>query len=340
MSGCKMSAGMIMALAFFLFFLRPAKGFTLSASSCATLMCRPGRECRQQPGSAPHCACVLRCPEHWKPVCGSDGESYDNHCLLHRAACLSGAPVSPLHPGFCRKERKIKLELEDWRQHQTTSSPPPSTPSACLQKDRDDLRSLIQHWFLTHNASETTWQRIFSSLDSNDDGFLDSEEMFSRISSDKMSESSNMFHIDSEMMAVEKRQLCVDALVEEGDINLDWRLNVQEFSQLFDSSYIPSDKSCNLNGLDYQDGRTTSLECNSCVCACGKWICTSEKCPQHSQLSHHHHLSPSKNAEQAQGLDYYDEEEDDDESEEDEEYSEEDYDIPEDDPDVKDIRWF
>ena len=24
------------------------------------------------------------------------------------------------------------------------------------------------------------------------------------------------------------------------------------------------------------------------VCACGKWICTSQKCPQHSQLSHHH----------------------------------------------------
>jgi len=291
-------------------------------------------------------ACVLRCPEHWKPVCGSDGESYDNHCLLHRAACLSGAPVSPLHPGFCRKERKIKLEgLEDWRQHQTTSSPPPSTPSACLQKDRDAFRSLIRHWFLTHNVSEPTWQRIFSSVDSNDDGFLDSEEIFSRISSNKMfdkplSESGNMFHIDSEMMAVEKRQLCVDALVEEGDINLDWRLNVQEFSQLFDSSYIPSDKSCNLNGLDYQDGRTTSLECNSCVCACGKWICTSEKCPQHSQLSHHHHLSLSKNAEPAQDLDNFDEEEDDDDSEEDEEYSEEDYDNPEEDPDVKDIRWF
>jgi len=339
-SGCsRMSTGMILALTFFLSFQCPAKGFTLSASSCSTLMCRPGRECRQQPGSAPHCACVLKCPEHWKPVCGSDGESYDNHCLLHRAACLSGAPVSPLHPGFCRKERKIKLELEDWRQHQTTSSPPPSTPSACLQKDRDDLRSLIQHCFLTNNVSEPTWQRLFPSLDSNNDGFLDSEEIFSRISSDKLfSKASNhMFDMNARMMGVEKRQLCVDALVEEGDVNFDWRLNLQEFSHLFDSSYIPSDKSCNLNGLDYQDGRTTSLECNSCVCACGKWICTSQKCPQHSQLSHHH-LSPSKIAEPAQGLDYYEEEDDD--SEEDDEYSEDDYDAPEDDPDVKDIRWF
>ena len=39
------------------------------------------------------------------------------------------------------------------------------------------------------------------------------------------------------------RQLCVDALVEEGDKNSDWRLNLQEFQQLFDSTYVPSDKS-------------------------------------------------------------------------------------------------
>ena len=35
-------------------------------------------------------------------VCGSDGVSYDNHCLLHRAACLAGDHISPLHSGFCR----------------------------------------------------------------------------------------------------------------------------------------------------------------------------------------------------------------------------------------------
>jgi len=331
-------------LVFFFCFCQPAKGFTLSASSCSTLMCRPGRECRHQPGSAPHCACVLRCPEHWKPVCGSDGESYDNHCLLHRAACLSGAPVSPLHLGFCRKERKYS-ELEEWGQHQTTSTPPSSTPSACLQKDRDHLRDFIQHWFLASNVSEPIWQRVFPSVDSNDDGFLDSEEILGKMSSNKMfskplpESNARMFDMRTRMMAVDKRQLCVDALVEEGDVNSDWRLNIDEFSRLFDSSYAPSDKSCNLNGLDYQDGQTTSLECNSCICACGKWICTSKKCPQHLQISHHH-LSPSKNAEPAQDLDYYDEKDYKSSEEEDDDYSEDNYDLPEDDPDVQDIRWF
>lgn len=349
-------------LVFSLFGQQPAKGFTLSVSSCSTLMCRPGRECRQHPGSSPHCACVLRCPEHWKPVCGSDGESYDNHCLLHRAACLSGAPVSPLHPGFCRKERKSS-GLKEWRQHQTTSTPPPSTPSACLQRNRDDLRDFIQRWFLTtSNVSEPIWQGVFPSLDSNDDGFLDSEEFLSEMSSNKMFSDSEEFlskmssnKILTEMssnkmfsktqlpksnprmfhMVEEKRQLCVDALVEEGDVNSDWRLDIKEFSRLFDSSYLPSDKSCNLNGFDYQDGRTTSLECNSCICACGKWICTSEKCPQHPEIGPHH-LSLSKNADPAQGL----EDLDDENSDEDEDYSEDDDELPEDDPDVQHIRWF
>merc|ERR1719495_1240276 len=152
-----------------------------------------------------------------------------------------------------------------------------------------------------------------------------------------------MIHMNTRMMAMEKRQLCVDALVEEVDANSDWRLNVVEFSQLFDSSYLPSDKSCNLNGLDYHDGRTTSLECNSCICACGKWICTSEKCPQHSQ----HHISPSLIEEPLQDVeeDYEEEdydslEEDYNSLEEDNDSFEEDYYLPEDDPDVKDIRWF
>jgi len=164
-------------------------------------------------------------------------------------------------------------------------------------------------------------------VDSNIDGFLDSEEFFSAIKADEMFNKGNgRLLLDAAMMTEEKRQLCVDALVEEGDKNSDWRLDLQEFQQLFDSTYVPSDKRCNLNGIDFHDGRTTSLECNSCICACGKWICTSQKCPQHSQL----HMSPK----------FQDVEEDYGWSEEDNDSLEEDYNLPEDDPDVKDIRWF
>lgn len=179
------------------------------------------------------------------------------------------------------------------------------------------------------DLSESVWQRVFQSVDSNIDGFLDSEEFFNVITADEMFNKANgELLLDAAMMREEKRQLCVDALVEEGDVNSDWRLDLQEFQQLFDSTYVPSDKRCNLNGIDFHDGRITSLECNSCICACGKWICTSQKCPQHSQ----HHISPSLIEEPLQDVEDYEEK--------DYDSLEEDYNLPEDDPDVKDIRWF
>ena len=100
---------------------------------------------------------------------------------------------------------------------------------------------------------------------------------------------------------------------------------------------------CNLNKRKYEDGAETVVECNAwwendiyisyiynlfSVCACGKWICTSNKCPEkHSQdLSH---IEDFRNA-----VDDYDEENSD------EFYDDDDEEDPEDDPDVSDINWF
>ena len=63
------------------------------------------------------------------------------------------------------------------------------------------------------------------------------------------------------------------------------------------------------------------------VCACGKWICTSNKCPEkHSQdLSHIEDVSNAVDDDEEYSEEYYDEDEEED---------------PEDDPDVSDINWF
>ena len=77
------------------------------------------------------------------------------------------------------------------------------------------------------------------------------------------------------------RQLCLDALVEEGDRNFDWRLSFEEYKLLLSDSYKPSRKrkfyhnivhfvvnclffiaDCSLNGKMHEDGAETRVECN------------------------------------------------------------------------------
>ena len=68
-------------------------------------------------------------------MCGSDGVSYDNHCLLHRAACLTSSPVSPLHPGVCRERQGTESLLEElslWNDtEQQLYHSPVALPSKC-----------------------------------------------------------------------------------------------------------------------------------------------------------------------------------------------------------------
>lgn len=47
------------------------------------------------------CQCLDQCKPHYKPVCGSDRKLYQNHCELHRAACLSGRRLTIVHSEEC-----------------------------------------------------------------------------------------------------------------------------------------------------------------------------------------------------------------------------------------------
>jgi len=318
-------------------------------SGCSAVMCRPGRECRHLPGEEPHCVCTVRCPEHWKPVCGSDGISYDNHCELHRAACVGGSPVSPLHAGFCRKDREQIIgrkefidELALWNDTKEEEESSVELPTACFENDRNRLREFIISWFklnaksqgwYSHGMSyaEELWGHFYN-MDTNVDKYLDSNEMVEYLNINKTEGKHGR-------KTNELRQLCLDALVEEGDKNFDWRLSYQEYKALLSESFTPSAKLCSLNGRMYEDGAETVVECNGCVCACGKWICTSKKCPEH------HVTSISKNIINNNNLPPYEEDSDEnDDSDEDyddeDDYDDDEYEDPEDDPDVQDINWF
>lgn len=257
-------------------------------------------------------------------MCGSDGVSYDSHCELHRAACNKDTHISPLYPGFCRGDREaliarqefiqeMSLWDEDRREAVTATKIP--LPDACFQNDRDRLREFIMNWFQI-SAKKQEWYSFgmsageellghFHSIDSQkgsntSNSFLDTSELLNYLTSNKTLAS------NSDRM----RHLCLDALLEEGDTNFDWRLSFSEFRRLLSPTYRPSRTLCTLNGKKFEDGAETAVKCNGCVCACGKWICTSRMCPDVFQDIINENML-----------------EDSDES-------------PEDDPHVKNIRWF
>jgi len=277
------------------------------------------------------CVCATQCPLHWKPVCGSDGVSYDNHCNLHKAACDSNKHISPLHSGFCRGDREAVIarqefieQLSLWDQDEDfetkhTDVKKVPIPDACFENDRNRLREFLiswaslsakrQHWFTSGMTfSEELWGHFYTA-DKDRDLALDTREWVDYLQTN---------NTDRQQKSSKMRQLCITELIHEADTNMDEKLNFDELKEIMDEQYVPSSKVCDFDGIKFADGAERALECNGCVCACGKWICTSEICSEGYRDIEN-------------SID--DDDDYDDSSDEDDEH-------PEDDPDVQDINWF
>ncbi|XP_028414131.1 agrin-like isoform X2 [Dendronephthya gigantea] len=65
-------------------------------------------EARCQPKTeTKHKSCAIRCPrKRLPPVCGSDGKTYPNYCILKETACRLGQNITFVHTGPCRTEPK------------------------------------------------------------------------------------------------------------------------------------------------------------------------------------------------------------------------------------------
>lgn len=123
---------------------------------CLVHYCPKGRECEVNPNTKlPECICQRSCDgenaptdsdpknNNNRPICGSDGMVYENHCELHRAACILNRPIAFQRLEKCttsvqqtaslKKKEKKKIRKFDAKtgvETTTTTFPFPSTTDA------------------------------------------------------------------------------------------------------------------------------------------------------------------------------------------------------------------
>lgn len=241
---------------------------------CINVLCHAGEECIVIDNNAA-CMCKKSCPNHEKPVCGSNGMTYPNHCELHKTACLEEKKLSIKYMGACRG--------------QPTQAPSSvevnySKPVVCYENDRNDVRSHLIGWLQNQDKLSEglggyrhLLQSYFDKVDENKDGKLDVAEFrdFVLANQSQAETASSDEYVNPVLQS-----LCADALISISDDDSDWELNITEFMRCLDPEFKPPKKGCELDSEIYGDGTEIPIDCNSCVCACGHWVCTALKCDE------------------------------------------------------------
>ena len=56
--------------------------------------------------------CDIKCTREFKQVCGSDGRTYNNECLLNRAKCVKRLFIQVVSQGACESSTNEQVNEE------------------------------------------------------------------------------------------------------------------------------------------------------------------------------------------------------------------------------------